>query len=125
MHGEELQARPFRAEKLTAPWSMKTFDGREKSLLRAASADLLPRSVLERRKSPYPSTQDPAYGQALRAEAARLLDQGDVAAAPLIDLEKVRAILDRPTDAGGSRASLERFLQLNAWLEDYGVQIGL
>lgn len=108
-----------------APWSMKTFDGREKSLLRAASADLLPRSVLERRKSPYPSTQDPAYGQALRAEAARLLDQGDVAAAPLIDLEKVRAILDRPADAGGSRASLERFLQLNAWLEDYGVQIGL
>ncbi|GAA4230792.1 asparagine synthase (glutamine-hydrolyzing) [Streptosporangium album] len=108
-----------------APWSMKTFDGKEKSLLRAAVADLLPRSVLERRKSPYPSTQDPAYGQALRAEAARLLDRGNVAAASLVDLEKVRAMLAQSTDAGGTRASLERFLQLNAWLEDYGVQISL
>jgi asparagine synthetase B (glutamine-hydrolysing) len=29
-------------------WSMKSFDGREKSLLRAATADVLPRSVVER-----------------------------------------------------------------------------
>src|SRR5262249_39256839 len=46
-------------------WAMKTFDGREKSLLRAASAGLLPRSVLEPRQSPYPPTRDPAHGQAL------------------------------------------------------------
>ncbi|WP_433255513.1 asparagine synthase (glutamine-hydrolyzing) [Streptosporangium sp. CA-135522] len=111
-----------------APWSMKTFDGREKSLLRAASADVLPRSVLERRKSPYPSTQDPSYGQAVRAEAARLLERRDIAAAPLIDPEKVRTVLDAPADPGGpagARSSLERLLQLNAWLEEYGVQIDL
>ena len=30
------------------PWSLKTFDGREKSLLRHATADTLPRSVVER-----------------------------------------------------------------------------
>jgi asparagine synthase (glutamine-hydrolysing) len=46
---------------------MKTFDGHEKSLLRAAVADLLPVSVVHRRKSLHPSTQDPAYQRVLRA----------------------------------------------------------
>ncbi|WP_352669587.1 asparagine synthase-related protein [Mesorhizobium sp. M0166] len=32
------------------PWAHKTFDGREKSLLRAATADLLPLSVVQRVK---------------------------------------------------------------------------
>src|SRR5690606_7137830 len=48
------------------PWEMKAFDGREKSILRAATRDLLPDSIADRVKSPYPSTQDPAYEQALR-----------------------------------------------------------
>src|SRR5437667_10089876 len=48
------------------PWSLKTFDGREKSLLRAATADVLPKSVVERVKSPYPSTQDPKYATKLQ-----------------------------------------------------------
>lgn len=39
-----------------APWSLKTYDGREKSLLRGAARDVLPRSVIDRVKSPYPST---------------------------------------------------------------------
>ena len=39
------------------PWSLKTYDGREKSLLRGAARDVLPESVVERVKSPYPSTQ--------------------------------------------------------------------
>ncbi|WP_331713387.1 asparagine synthase-related protein [Nocardia terpenica] len=43
------------------PWSLKTFDGREKSLLRHAAKHVLPRSIAERVKSPYPSTQDPGY----------------------------------------------------------------
>src|SRR6516225_5042891 len=36
------------------PWHLKTFDGREKSILRAATRDLLPDSIVERVKSPYP-----------------------------------------------------------------------
>ncbi|MFP3373673.1 asparagine synthase-related protein, partial [Pseudomonas sp. SIMBA_068] len=45
------------------PWQMKTFDGREKSLLREAVRPLLPESVLNRVKTPYPATQDGAYEQ--------------------------------------------------------------
>jgi asparagine synthase (glutamine-hydrolysing) len=34
------------------PWALKAFDGREKSILRAATRDLLPESISERVKSP-------------------------------------------------------------------------
>jgi asparagine synthase (glutamine-hydrolysing) len=109
-----------------APWAMKTFDGHEKSLLRAASEDILPRSVLDRRKSPYPSTQDPSYEQALRVETARLLDRGDIAATSLIDLDKIRVILEQPMSDDsppGTRASLDGLLEFNQWIEDYQLQI--
>ncbi len=67
------------------PWSMKTFDGREKSLLRAATADVLPRSVVERKKSPYPSTQDPRYGQFLRRQLGEVLADSNAPIQPLLD----------------------------------------
>jgi asparagine synthase (glutamine-hydrolysing) len=41
------------------PWSLKAYDGREKSLLRGAVRDVLPESVVKRVKCPYPSTSDP------------------------------------------------------------------
>jgi asparagine synthase (glutamine-hydrolysing) len=50
------------------PWHLKTFDGREKSILRAATRELLPNSIVERQKNPYPSTKDPAYEKAVRAD---------------------------------------------------------
>jgi asparagine synthase (glutamine-hydrolysing) len=41
------------------PWHLKTFDGREKSILRAATRELLPDSIVEREKNPYPSMVGP------------------------------------------------------------------
>ena len=57
------------------PWAYKTFDGREKSLLPPAPADLLPESVVQPVKSPYPSTQDAGYEQILRRRVAALLER--------------------------------------------------
>lgn len=48
---------------VTLPAATHTADGREKSVLRQATRDVLPPSVLERKKSPYPSVPDPAYSQ--------------------------------------------------------------
>ena len=36
------------------PWHLKRFDGREKSILRAATRELLPDSIVEREKNPIP-----------------------------------------------------------------------
>jgi asparagine synthase (glutamine-hydrolysing) len=110
-----------------APWAMKTFDGREKSLLRAAVSDVLPESILQRVKSPYPSTQDPSYEKALRVEVQRMLDEDDLPSARLIDVDRARSLLDQPMDTNQleTRASLERVLQLNAWLKDYKVKVDI
>ncbi|HEU5430523.1 MAG TPA: asparagine synthase C-terminal domain-containing protein, partial [Thermomicrobiales bacterium] len=113
-----------------APWSLKTFDGREKSLLRAATRDLLPRSIVERVKSPYPSTQDPAYEQKLRREMAALLADEAAPVRPLLDLGNVRALLAEPVGDqralfAGPRGAMEMTLRLNSWLADYGVHVAL
>ncbi|GAA2212120.1 asparagine synthase (glutamine-hydrolyzing) [Nonomuraea monospora] len=104
------------------PWAMKTFDGREKSLLRAASADLLPDSILRRVKSPYPATQDPAYDRALRERAAELLRDPGSPAAALVDWGKAAAIVAEPPSQA-NRAALERFVQLDRWLRRYQVEL--
>jgi asparagine synthase (glutamine-hydrolysing) len=109
------------------PWSMKTFDGREKSLLRAATADLLPESIVQRRKSPYPATQDPTYEQALHDEVAKLL-ANDAPVVALLDPERARAAVNQPvgpvsTDI--SRRQLEFILGLSAWLDEYDLVLDI
>ncbi|RLU94594.1 asparagine synthase (glutamine-hydrolyzing) [Streptomyces griseocarneus] len=108
------------------PWEMKSFDGREKSLLRAATADLLPASVVERKKSPYPTTQDPAYEQALRAELGAVLADPGAPVLPLIDRDAVKRLLSSPVgqmSAQYERSGLEMALSLNSWLSSYDISL--
>nr|WP_151119391.1 asparagine synthase (glutamine-hydrolyzing) [Hypericibacter adhaerens] len=110
------------------PWEMKTFDGREKSILRAVARGLLPRSILERVKSPYPSTQDPAYEQAVREEVAEMLEDRSHPAAPLFDRAAIRGLLAQPLGNSSSlpgRAGLERARSIGAWVKAYDVQLDL
>ncbi|HEY7592202.1 MAG TPA: asparagine synthase (glutamine-hydrolyzing) [Actinophytocola sp.] len=110
------------------PWQMKTFDGREKSLLRAAVADLLPASILERVKTPYPATQDPGYENALRSELRDVLADLDAPVRPLLDLDKARGVASQETGAVSrqyDRGSLELTLWLNRWLSSNDVMLDL
>jgi asparagine synthase (glutamine-hydrolysing) len=110
------------------PWHLKTFDGREKSILRAATRKLLPDSIVERRKNPYPSTQDPAYEKALRAEVAEVLEDRSHPAASLLNRKVIEDLLARPLGTTSSlpeRAGLERARSISAWVEDYGVVLDL
>lgn len=50
------------------------FDSREKRLLTATLTDVLPASVLQRRKSPYPVVQDSVYAEELCANLRAVLD---------------------------------------------------
>ncbi|WP_330455953.1 asparagine synthase (glutamine-hydrolyzing) [Streptomyces sp. NBC_00820] len=109
------------------PWSFKSFDGREKSLLREATADLLPRSVYERVKSPYPSTQDPRYAQALQDQVRDLLARPSHAVFDLVDREKARVTAERgtPVSTPSARRGLERTLDLAHWLDLYSPELVL
>jgi asparagine synthase (glutamine-hydrolysing) len=104
------------------PWSLKTFDGKEKSLLRAATRDVLPESVAERKKSPYPQTQDPAYVEALAGQVRGLLAERH----PVFDLvdRKAAGSLTRSVD-GAARRHLEQTLSLATWLDLYQPDIRL
>ncbi|MFD3649922.1 asparagine synthase (glutamine-hydrolyzing) [Streptomyces cyaneofuscatus] len=112
------------------PWAMKNFDGREKSLLRAAMRGVLPDSVLDRKKNPYPSTQDLTYELELRKRVEAIITEG----APVLGLvgeADIRRLLDRPEGAyavGGpwsARAVLERLVEFNTWVSDYDVTVEL
>jgi asparagine synthase (glutamine-hydrolysing) len=110
------------------PWHLKTFDGREKSILRAATRQLLPNSIVERQKNPYPSTQDPAYEKAVRAEVAEILADRSHPATSSLNRKVIEDMLARPVGATSSlpeRAGLERARSISAWVKDYGVLLDL
>jgi asparagine synthase (glutamine-hydrolysing) len=109
-----------------APWALKTYDGREKSLLRGAARDVLPRSVVERVKSPYPSTQDPHYVATLQRQAREVLEYSEDGVLDLVD----RAWLNRVTRPNAligtaDRQGLEWTLNLEAWLDIYRPRLSL
>ncbi|ALO91882.1 asparagine synthase (glutamine-hydrolyzing) [Streptomyces olivaceoviridis] len=110
-----------------APWALKSFDGREKSLLREAAADVLPRSVYERVKSPYPSTQDPRYARALQEQTKELLARPSHPVFDLVDRDRVRQAAEReaPVSTQAARRGLERALDLAQWLDLYSPELVL
>ncbi|WP_318216779.1 asparagine synthase (glutamine-hydrolyzing) [Streptomyces sp. SCL15-6] len=109
------------------PWALKSFDGREKSLLREATADVLPKSVYDRVKSPYPSTQDPKYAVALQDQAKDLLTRTGHPVFDLVDSERLRRAAKReaPMSGQADRRGLERALDLALWLDLYQPEIDL
>jgi asparagine synthase (glutamine-hydrolysing) len=98
------------------PWTQHTFDGREKSVLRAATADLLPASVVNRTKAPYPVTQDPAYDEAIREQAHDLLVTPTAPVWTLLDPAHLRDRLDRYPIDRATRAGIDFALNLDIWL---------
>jgi asparagine synthase (glutamine-hydrolysing) len=109
------------------PWSLKSFDGREKSLLREATADVLPRSVYDRVKSPYPSTQDPEYLVAVQKAAADVLS---APSHPVFELVSRRWLQDAvEAEAAqitpGRRHGLEHTLDLARWMDMYAPALTL
>jgi asparagine synthase (glutamine-hydrolysing) len=101
-----------------APWALKTYDGREKSLLRGAVHDVLPQSVLERVKSPYPSTQDPHYAPALQRQARELLGTNSDGVMSLVDREWLeRATRPQAEVSDEDRHGLEWTLNLAHWID--------
>ncbi|MFE7589099.1 asparagine synthase (glutamine-hydrolyzing) [Kitasatospora sp. NPDC057512] len=108
-----------------APWAMKSFDGREKSLLRAAVRDVLPAAVAERAKSPYPVTTDPHYPAKLRAELARLAVERTSPALDLLDRRRLTDALAPDTDPQSVRLAVDLALDFDAWLTEYRVTLEL
>ncbi|WP_225823942.1 asparagine synthase (glutamine-hydrolyzing) [Streptomyces naphthomycinicus] len=109
----------------SAPWALKSFDGREKSLLRAMGAGLAPDAVLHRPKNHYPATHHPDYNRGLQDMARDALATERVRA--LADETRVKPCLDTPPDRleWGHRLRLERVVDLALWLDHYQPELAL
>ncbi|WP_101790922.1 asparagine synthase (glutamine-hydrolyzing) [Nonomuraea indica] len=108
------------------PWAMKTADGREKSLLRAAVRDVLPAKVLGRAKSGYPASHDPGYGDAVRAQVRDLLRDPDSPLREALDLDRVRALAGSERDTmvfADTAHMLLPLVETDAWMRAYGVEL--
>ncbi len=112
----------------TLPWEYKDYHGREKGLLRYAIADILPKSIVQRKKSPYPKTWNPDYLAAVRVLLSRELES----ASPLTELirpDALRALLtdDRSLPWYGqlmtTPQTIAYFLQFAHWLRTYEIKI--
>ncbi|MEU5271833.1 asparagine synthase (glutamine-hydrolyzing) [Streptomyces hygroscopicus] len=107
------------------PWALKSFDGREKSLLRAAGNGLAPHSVLHRPKNHYPATHHPDYNRGLQNLAREALATAQVRA--LADETRLKPCLDTPPGQleWGHRLRLERVVDLALWLDHHQPELVL
>lgn len=60
------------------PWNMKFYQNQEKGILREAFRDILPISILERKKSPFPKTYHPSYTKSVCALLKEEIKQNEL-----------------------------------------------
>jgi asparagine synthase (glutamine-hydrolysing) len=109
------------------PWDVLTGDGAEKSVLRRAVRDIIPRSVADRRKSPYPSIPDPAYSDEISRQLAARLADPSCRLHELFDPAVLSAAVAPSTAPGALISNVEAELALNfdAWLRLYDPVLAL
>ena len=113
------------------PWNIKALGGREKGIMRAAFRGLLPDSIIDRKKSPYPKTHNPLYFR-LCAEGARktIYDRSSVLY-DIWDREGIEKIIADPESISSPwygqlmRAPqiLAYIIQLDYWFRKYKISI--
>ncbi len=113
----------------TVPWEYKDYRGKEKGLLRQAMTGILPEEVLWRKKSPYPKTYDPRYLELVSERLMDLLSQKDAPIFQFVDKAALQSLLvsENSWPWYGQLMKLPQtiayILQINAWLEIYGVDL--
>ncbi len=108
------------------PWEIKFENGIEKALLRNAMADWLPDRILNRKKSPYPKTQNPAYETAVRKMLEKRLQNKNAALNQMLNREALETFLNRESATWfgqlmGRPQMLAWLIQFDAWCEAYNV----
>lgn len=114
------------------PWPMKHLNNREKGLLRAALTDTLPQAIIERKKSPWPKTHNPAYLDLVRQKLKDILADSHAPLWQLVDINFVQGL----ANSGGDILSTPWFgqlmtgpqlmawlVQIDTWLHEYKITL--
>lgn len=78
------------------PWEIKAYAGREKGIVREAFRGLLPDSIIDRKKSPYPKTHNPYYFKLCADAVKEILSDKTSPIREILDADGVEAIIQEP-----------------------------
>ena len=78
------------------PWSIKSYNGREKGILRKAFENELPDIITWRKKSPYPKTINPDYVQAVSKMALCVLEDKSCVLNEMINKSSIMSLIENP-----------------------------
>lgn len=117
------------------PWDIKSFEGREKGILRRALEGILPPDVLWRKKSPYPKTHNPSYLKAVRSWLLEILDDANSPLLPLVNRSKLISLIEISDNLPSGQPWFGQLMdipqlfayliQVNLWLESNKVKLYL
>ena len=116
------------------PKEVKLLYGREKGLLREAVRGLVPDSIIDRKKSPYPKTHNPEYTKEVSNMLRAILQDKTSPIHQIVDYDFV----SRLVDTGGSSFKqpwygqlmtgpqvIAYLIQLNNWMKFYDVKLDI
>lgn len=111
------------------PWSIKSFDGREKGVLRKAFANELPAEITWRKKSPYPKTHNPIYFKEVCRMTKEVLKDKTSPLYEMLNAERIHELMENPDALGepwygqlmrGPQV-LAYIVQIYYWIKDNNV----
>lgn len=78
------------------PWSIKSWNGREKGVLRKAFENELPYEITWRKKSPYPKTHNPIYFEEVCRMTEEVLADKASPLAEMLNTSKIQELMQNP-----------------------------
>lgn len=115
------------------PWSIKSYNNREKGILRKAFEDELPDIITWRKKSPYPKTFNPVYYNRVREMVEQVLKDKSCPLYDMLNIKGVQAIIDNPDSLSepwygqlmkGVQV-LAYLVQIYVWIKKYNVEFDI
>lgn len=99
------------------PWEFKSYKGREKGIVREAFKDVLPASIVWRKKSPYPKTFNPVYFESVKNSVKDLLKDNNSILSQILNTEYLNKLFEMsPYQADPWYGQLMQLPQVFAYL---------
>lgn len=113
------------------PWAFKSFEGREKGIVRKAFEHDLPEEIVWRKKSPYPKTFSPVYTQLVADALRQRLNDPESILPQWFRPDALLELMEHPNDLpepwyGQLMRTPQIFaylLQIDHWFRTYRVEL--
>ncbi len=115
------------------PWSIKSYGGREKGILRKAFENELPETIVWRKKSPYPKTFNPEYTKSVIAMVNAVMKDKQCPLYEMLNAKAIKDLIDNPDGLSepwfgqlmrGPQV-LAYIVQIYTWIKKYNVQFDI